>query len=103
MPAKSKKNYRAMANSDELAWLASEVHKKVTKGTFVLQADLDALIRLANDLAKELRPAPIAGTLDPFLTEEPAKSDVAKLPTVSVPAVEKPKEEVKQKSGFLGR
>lgn len=100
MPVKSKKNYRAMANSDELAGLASETHKKVTKGTFVPQADLDALIRLANDLSRELRPPTPVNEADPFLTEGP-KSDVAKLPTVQVPAVEKPVE--KQKSGFLGR
>ena len=99
MPAKSKKNYRAMAHSDELVFLAAETHKKVTKGTFVSQEDLDALIRLANDLSRELRGSslpPPPDTLDPFLLD--------KAPTVKVPApmVEQAKEEVVKK-GFLGR
>lgn len=101
MPVKSKVNYRAAAHSDELSTLSASVHKQVLKGASVIPAQLDTLIRLANDLARELRgaPAPV-DTSDPFLTDGP-KSDVAKLPTVQVPTVEKPVE--KQKSGFLGR
>src|SRR5712692_10480730 len=78
MPAKTKKNYRAMAHSDDLSILAVRIHKSVVKGEHVGQADLDALIRLSNDLVRELRPAPMAP--DAFLVD--------KLPTQQVPAVE---------------
>ena len=105
MPAKSKKNYRAMAHSDGLSELATRTHKSVVRGAFVSVNDLNALIELANNLKKELFPALAANTLDPFLVEEP-KSDVTKLPTVKAPAVqvEPVKEpEPAKKSGFLGR
>lgn len=101
MPAKTKKNYRAMAHSDGLASLASTTHRSVVRGAFVSINDLNTIIELAQNLKRELFPA-LADTSDPFLTEEPIKSDVAKLPTIHVPAVEKPVQE-KSKTGFLGR
>lgn len=100
MPAKSKKNYRAMAHSDTLADLSATTHKAIVKGAFVSINDLNMIIEHAQNLKRELFPT-LANTSDPFLTEEP-KSDVARLPTIQVPAVEKPVVE-KQKSGFLGR
>lgn len=99
MPTKNKVNYRAAAHSDSLSDLSTRTHKAVIKGAFVSLNDLNALIELANNLKKELFPT-LADTFDPFLTDEaPKQPDVAKLPTVSVPAV--PKEEPKK--SFLGR
>lgn len=103
MPVKNKVNYRAAAHSDTLSDLATQTHKKVIKGAFVSAQDLDALIDLANNLKRELRPASAVDTSDPFLTEGPKVSEVSKLPTEKVPVVEPVREEQVTKKGFLGR
>lgn len=99
MPATKKIDFHSAGHSQDLLALASTVHKAILKGNDVTERDLNEIVRLAGELKTRLGHSHPAG-FDPFLTEAP-KSDVAKLPTVQTPSVEKPVE--KQKSGFLGR